>query len=148
MARREAIADALFQRTNAAAGKVEGLKTSSRTLRSFDQVGVKEMPALFQAQRPETVERTVKDGPPKRTMHFELWLYTAENQTPKTIPSQQLNNMTDAIETALAPDPLTGKLTLGGLCAQCWLEGAIEFYEGVSQEGKAIAIIPVAVLIP
>lgn len=148
MGKREAIAAAVYLIIEAAAGKVVNLKTSSRKLRHFDSVKSIEMPALFQAQNPETYERTVADGPPKRTMHFSIWLYTADAQQPQVIPSQQINNMVDAIEAALAPSPLTGMFTLGGLVHRCWIEGIIEIYEGVTSDGKSIAIIPIAVLMP
>lgn len=148
MAPREAIAAKLFEVTEAASKKVVNLETSSRKLRHFDSVKAIEMPALFQAQNPETYVRTVADGPPKRTMHFSLWLYTADAQQPALIPSQQINLMVDAIEAALAPSPLTGMFTLGGLVHRCWIEGTIEIYEGVTSDGKSIAIIPIAVLMP
>jgi hypothetical protein len=148
MAKREAIAATLFTIVQAEAGKVVNLVTSSRKLRHFDSVKSAEMPALFQAQNPETYERTVADGPPKRTMHFRIWLYTADAQQPEVIPSQQINNMVDAIEAAFAPSPLTGMFTLGGLVHRCWIEGIIEIYEGVTSDGKSIAIIPIAVLMP
>jgi hypothetical protein len=148
MAKREAIAAALFALVCAEAGKVVGLVTSSRKLRHFDSVKTAEMPALFQAQSPETYQRTVADGPPKRTMHFNIWFYVATAQQPALIPSQQINNLVDAVEAALAPSSLTGMFTLGGLVHRCWIEGTIEIYEGVTSDGKSIAIIPIAVLMP
>lgn len=146
--RREANAAALYALVNAAAGTVVDLKTSGRTLRHYDQVEPAEMPALFQAQKPETDERHQANLPAKRTQHFEFWLYVADAQSPQEIPAQQLNFMVDAIETALAPAPLTNVNTLGGLCQHAWIEGSIEYWENVTTDGKSIAIIPVAVLMP
>ncbi len=145
---REAVAAKLFETVNAAASKVVNLKTSSRRLRHFSSVDGAEMPALFQCQNSETQDRMLKDGPAKRTMHFSFWLYTADAQEPEVIPSQQINNMVDAVEAALRPDPLTGKFTLGDLVSHCWIEGTIEIYEGVTADGKSVAIIPIAVLMP
>lgn len=147
--RRENIAAGLFALVSAAAGTAAGLVTSSRVLRSFDSVEPAAMPALFQTQTSETQERTQNMGlPAKRTMHFSIFLYTADAQQVDVVVSTQLNNMIEAIETALAPCPLTGKLTLNNLCDHAWIEGTIEYYEGVTQDGKSIAIIPIAVLIP
>lgn len=147
--RREAIAAELYARVNASVGRVVNLVTSSRRLKSFDQVAGEEMPALFQTQRPETQERGTHGLPAKRTLHFEMWLYTSDPQDDSTIPSQQLNNMVDAIEAALAPDsPTTGLCTLGGQVADARIDGSVEYYEGVTQDGKSIAIVPVAVLVP
>jgi hypothetical protein len=145
---RESVAAALYLLVSTAAGKVENLKTSSRRVRHYQDVTSDEMPALFQTQTTETQKRANNDLPALRTMHFNLWLYTAEAQEPSIIPSQQLNTMVDAIERALAPFPLTGKQDLGGLVAHAWIEGNIEIYEGVTEDGKSIALIPIAVLLP
>ena len=145
---REVIASALFGLVSPAASAVVGLITSSRKLRHFDDVTPQEMPALFQAQGNETQERKNFDIPAKRTMHFALYLYTADAQQPAVIPSTQINNMVDAIETVLLPSPVTGKQTLGGLVAHTWIEGIIEVFECVTDDGKSIAIIPIAVLMP
>jgi hypothetical protein len=145
--RREKIAAALFALVEAAAGGVVGLNTSSRRVRSFDQVDPARMPALFQVQTPETNSHP-GENLTIRTMHFQLYLYTADNQAEETIPSQQLNDMVDAVETALAPSVMTGKLTLGDICSHCYIEGSVEYYEGISADGKSVAIIPVAVTIP
>lgn len=148
--RREAIAATLYARIDASTRRVVDLKTSSRRAKSFDQVTGEEMPALFQTQRPETQERGTTIGlPAKRTLHFELWLYTSDPQEDSVIPSQQLNNMVDAIEAALAPDdPVRQNCTLGGLVAMARIDGSVEYYENVTQDGKSIAVVPVAVLMP
>lgn len=147
--RREAIAAALYARVNATTKLVVDLKTSSRRARSFDQVEPSQMPALFQVQKPETQERGAIGLPAKRTMHFELWLYTSDPQSDSVIPSQQLNNMVDAIEAALAPDdPVRQNCTLGGLVATARIDGSVEYYENVTNDGKSIAVVPIAVLMP
>ncbi len=145
---REANAAALYALVNAAAGTVVRLVTSGRTLRHYDQVSPAEMPALFQAQKPETNQRSESNIPSKRTQHFEFWLYAADAQSPQEIPAQQLNVMVDAIEAAMAPNPLTNVNTLGGLCQHAWIDGSVEFYENVTTDGKSIAVIPIAVLMP
>lgn len=145
---RETVAQALFDLVSAATGQVVDLQTSGRVLRSFDQVEPAEMPALFQVQRTETGVRPGEGLPSKRTMHFQFFLYISENVDVNAVPSRQINNMIDAIETALAPNVMTGKLTLGNLVSHAWIEGNIEVYEGVTTDGKSVAIIPIAVLLP
>ncbi len=145
---REAVAAKLYDVVSSAAGKIVNLVSSGRVLKHFADVKPAECPALFQAQKPEVYDRTVGDGPPKRTMHFAIWIYVSSAQQPNVIPSQQINNMVDAVEAALFPEPLTGKFTLDGLVHRCWIEGIIEIYEGVASDGKSIAIIPIAVLMP
>lgn len=146
--RREANAAALYALVDSATGLVVDLATSSRKLRHYDDVSPPEMPALFQTQRPETHERGQANFPAKRTQHFELWLYTCDAQSPMVITSQQLNVMVDAIEDALRPSPLTNVNNLGGLCQHAWIEGSVEYYENVTTDGKSIAVIQVAVLMP
>ncbi len=146
--RRESIAAALFALVDAAAKTVLSLKTSGRRLRSFDQVDGNQMPALFMTQLPETQERDTIGQPAKRTLHYEFWIYTMDAQADSVIPAQQINNTVDAVEAALSPSPLTGAQTLGGLVASCRIDGSIEYYENVTSDGKSIAAIPVAVIIP
>ena len=147
--RREAIAAALWLRVQSETGRVVGLKTSSRRARSFDQVDPQQMPALFMVLRPETQERGAIGLPAKRTLHFEFWMYTADPQADSVIPMQQLLTMVDALEAALAPDnQLTGNLNLGGLVATARIDGSVEYYESVTNDGKSIAVVPVAVLMP
>jgi hypothetical protein len=147
--RREAVASALYALVDASAKHVVSLKTSSRRLRHYTNVDPHQMPALFQTQKPETQERKEAMGlPAKRTMHFEFYLYTADPQEDSVVPIQQLNNMVDAIEAALAPNQLTGKQTLGDLVTDARIDGSVEFFENVTTDGKSIAIVPVAVIMP
>ena len=148
MAPREAVAAALYALMDATAGRVVDLRTSSRRLRSYDQVDPDQMPALFQTQRPETQERSVVGLPAKRTMWFEIWLYTCDPQEDSIIPIQQLNKMVDAIEAALDPNQLTGAQTLGNKVTSARIDGSVEYYENVTTDGKSIAVIPIAVLMP
>jgi len=146
--RRESIAAALYLLVDAAAATVVDLRTSSRRLRSYDQVDPSQMPALFMVQLPESQERDVLGLPAKRIMNFEFWLYTCDPQVDSVIPAQQLNNFVDAVEAALSPSPLTGVQNLGGLVQSCRIDGSVEYYENVTSDGKSIAAIPVAVLLP
>lgn len=147
--RREAVAAALYARIDSGARRVADLKTSSRRLRPFDEVDPGQMPALFMLQKPETQERGAIGLPAKRTMHFEFWLYTSDPQSDDTIPAQQMNVMTDAIEAALAPDDITRQnCTLGGLVATARIDGSVEYYENALNDGKSVTVIPVAVLMP
>ncbi len=149
--RREANAAALYALVDAAAKGVVNLAVSSRIIRHYDDVSPAELPALFQTQKPETNERAAGGQgnlPPKRTQHFEFWIYTGDAQVPTVVPAQQMNVMVDAVEAAMAPNPLTNVNNLGGQCAHAWIEGSIEYYENVTVDGKSIAVIPIAVLMP
>jgi hypothetical protein len=145
---REAIAQAFYDLIVSTSGRVVTLKTSSRRLRSFEQVDPAEMPALFMAQRTETQERSVLGLPAKRTMKYEIFIYTCDPQATSVIPSQQMNMLADAIEEAIAPNPTTGLLRLGELAASARIDGTVEYYENVTPDGKSIMIIPISVLLP
>jgi hypothetical protein len=148
---RETIASALYALVNAAVGSVVTLVTSSRRLRHYSTMQASQMPALFQTQRPEEYERTFARTiglPPKRTMHFEFWLYTSDPQTPQAVPATQLNNVVDAVEAALSPSPVTNTLTLGGIVVSARIDGMIEYGENLTSDGVSAVVIPIAIIIP
>lgn len=147
--RREVVAQTLFDRVVGQC-KANGLTlvTSSRKLVSFANVDAAQMPALYQTQKPETQERSTLGLPAKRTMHFELWLYVSDAQEDSVVPATQLNDTVDAIEMAIAPDAVTQASTLGGLVASARIDGSVEMYENATADGKSIAVVPIAVLLP
>ena len=126
--------------------------TASRILRNPEDVQPSEMPALFLSQRPEKYARPGRGLPAKRTLQALVWLYACDPQMTGTVPATQLNNMVDAVEAALAPVgtdlAMQGVQTLGGLVSHCWIEGSIEYYEGLDANGRSVAVIPVAIRLP
>jgi hypothetical protein len=138
---REAIYGALFARL-AAAG---GFATASRRLRHWSDVGPAEQPALFQVQKSETARRDA-GLPPRWTLAVDLFVY-ARAPDDVTAATAVINPLLDAIEAALAPDPVTNAQSLGGLVAHCWIAGKVETDEGVLG-GQAVAIVPIEILVP
>jgi hypothetical protein len=137
---REAIYSALFAKLTAAAG----FATASRRLRHWGDVGAAEQPALFQVQKSETARRDA-GLPPKWTLAVDLFLY-AHAPDDATAAAAVMNPLLDAIEAALAPDPVTNVQSLGGLAAHCWIAGKVETDEGVLG-GQAVAIVPIEILV-
>lgn len=123
--------------------------TLSRRLRHWSDLGAREQPALFMAQKHETAQR-LRGQPPKWTLLVDLWVYcNAPDDLTPTDPT--MNGILDAIETALAP---TGKdfttvnaQTLGGLVSHCFIAGQVETGEGLLG-GQAFAIVPIEILAP
>jgi len=146
--RRERVAAALFELVRAEVGGVVGLVTSSRVLKSFAALTSEQMPALFQAQRPESNERGAIGLPSKRTMRFEFFLYTMDPQVDGFVPATQLNDMVEGVETAIAGVGPSNVLTLGGMVVSARIDGPVEYFENATNDGKSIAIVPVAVLMP
>lgn len=146
---REQIAVALFGLVSTAAGTVAELRTSSRRLRAIADVDPKQMPALFLNQGDEDYARepgSMLNISPKRTMNFDIVLYTADPQADSIVPATQLNAMIDAIETALRPDG-NGMSTLGGLAVSARIEGRLGLFPNHT-DGKSAAVIPITVLRP
>lgn len=137
---REAIYQALFDKLAA----VPGLKTKSRKLRHWTDVPAAEQPALFQAQGSQSAVTT--SGTATRwTLNADIYVYVKTMGAAS--PATQLNNMLDAIETALAPDnPIKNTNTLGGLVVHCRIDGTVETDEG-NLGDQAVAIIPVVIFL-
>jgi len=142
MPSRETIIQALFNLALTAAS----FNTSGRRLLLWSKVA--SFPALFiQSTGTNYPPRDARGLPPKRTITAELWVYTDVGKDPNANPEQGLNDIIDAIETALAPGINSIAQTLGGLVSHAWIEGEIEQFPGVL-DGIAKAIIPVKILVP
>jgi len=138
MINREAIYAALFTRLSTAASFV----TTSRKLRHWDDVKPPQQPALFQVQKGEQ-PRNTPGLPTEWVLTVEVFVYA--RAPGHALPSAAINNLLDAIEAALAPDPITNKCTLGGLVQHVWIDGQIQTDEGALGD-QAIAIIPLQIL--
>ena len=142
---REAIQAALFDLLTANGTGVPELRLASRRLKSPQDVGPGNCPALFQIYKGETVEWTGMQ-PLKRIMHLELVLYVHSGD--KSFPtSSLLNPMLDAIEQAFGAGDPASLQTLGGLARRVTINGKIDTDEGLLGE-YAFAIIPVEILTP
>ena len=139
---RETIYAALFAKFAA----VPGIITRSRKLEHWTDVVSSRQPALFQAQRNETPGQ-VQRLPAKWSLRADIYLYVHTGEGTDTVSSTLMNPLVDAIEAALAPDPLTEMQDLGlpGVVSHCWIAGTIETDEGVLGP-QGVAIIPVEIL--
>lgn len=124
---------------------IPGIITASRRLQHWSDVPANAQPALFQSQK--TTLYTPKKGfPAKVTLQCEIYLYTNSGNDLTVTPSTQMNALTDLIDAALAPSPVTGFQTLGDTVSHCWIEGEIITDEGALGP-QAISIIPINILI-
>lgn len=138
MINREQIYSALFARLRS----IPGFVTTSRRLRHWDDVAAVDQPALFQTQKPEQPEQQ-PGMPTKWTLAADVYIYV--NTGGDESPSSIINPLIDAVEAALAPDPITNRCTLGGLVAHAWIDGEVQNDEGVLGD-QAVAIIPIRIL--
>jgi hypothetical protein len=132
-----------------------GYTTMSRTHVQPPALNYELQPALFLVQARETKVRKPAGLPKKTTLSGFIILYyqapvpLLENIGAETINgATQLNAMLLAIDTALEPDNLgTGKLTLGGLVEDCYIEGDTDMDTGI-YSNQAAAIVPLRILLP
>ena len=136
---REAIYSALFTLVSGAADFV----TTGRRIQIITQMQPSQLPALFQQQVSEDTQQ-VNGIPPKYTLRVDIAIYALNpDQTQAATP--QLNALIDAVEAALAPSPVTGRQTLGGLVSHCFINGKTDIFEG-DLGNKAAAVLPIEIV--
>lgn len=143
MISREAIYSALFAKLTAlkTAGTVV---TASRRLEHWNDVDAGMQPAVYQQQGLQTPEKPVKGG--KYKWDFTVNIYVYVRVADDADPGPVLNPILDAIENALTPLPAIGLQNLGGACHDCYIDGAIETFEG-TLGNQEVAIIPIKILV-
>jgi len=140
---REAIIMALFSLVSTSAS----FATKSRRLKLWSSVPSSEKPALFLSERGDTYARASEAVPESVTMQLEIYIYTEAGKDDSVVPASTLNLLIDAVDTALAPNKLTGLQTLGGLVSHCWIEGKI-LKDAGDLDGDGVAVIPIKILVP
>lgn len=136
---REAIYAALFAKFQNATNFV----TISRRLQHWTDVPASAQPALFQAQVDETAHTTPGPGIPVTfILRVDLYLYANTSGDATISPSTILNPLIDAALAAIAPEPISGKQTLGGLVDYCYVDGRLVTDEGVLGN-QGVCIIPI-----
>lgn len=137
----EAIFAALFA---LAQNHIVGVKTYSRTWKSWADVTATEQPALFQVERDYDVSQNW-GVPPRYTLHAD-WIVYVNGNAADQLPSTQLNTLLNQIFTVIPPSDSTQIQTLGGLVKRCWINGKIETDEGVLGQQR-VAIVPIELLV-
>jgi len=141
---REQIYSVLFTTLQSALGAK--FATISRRWRVPEQVSPESRPALFQVQTGERAKTNANGEPIIWIATVDLVIYTQGSGDEQTVPSQELNDLLDAVEAALAPPPNSdGKQTLGGKVSHCRLQGSARIVENVNG-AAAMAVVPVEIL--
>jgi len=141
---REQIYSALFATLQSALGS--RFATISRRWPPGDRVAPESRPALFQVQTGERAKTNANGEPVVWTVGVDLVIYTQGSGDEQTIPSQELNDLLDAVEAALAPPAASdGKQTLGGKVSHCRLQGNVRIIENVNGTA-ALAVLAVEIL--
>lgn len=149
---REQVAVALFTKLqtllyNADTNPSGPFKLMSRRPQLWDEATSK--PALYQG---ETLEQVAYSGDlsatPLHVMYFPITLYIKSGLDPTTTPDTTLNNLLDALDTALAPPPYDPNTpNLGGIVAYARIEGEIMRMPGYL-DGQGKVLLTIKVLVP
>ena len=143
MATREAVATALLAAVHAGGY----FTVTGRRARDPAAVGPAQSPACFLVVSSEKIERRPA-APAKRMLTFTAFVYNDVGAAPNAIPETALNNAMEALESALAPDnPATGLCTLGGLVFAVLIRGDVH-RAPAELTGKALALVPIDVILP
>lgn len=151
MATRKAIAAALLAQLTAGGQFV----ATGRRLRAPEQGASAGKPGLFLI-KPK--ERYAYDGgerergvPPVRTLQFLAVIYTDVGNDETAMPADVIDDLLDAIDSALAPSLLDqmqngARQTLGGLVYDARAEGDADLAPGDVQ-GKGTTVVPIKVIL-
>ena len=120
-------------------------KLVDRKLQPLEAVNDVDLPALFLTVGNQQV-KAQPGFPARRTLGARVFVYVASNDAAVS-SGIALNNLIDAVETALLPRPTAVQQTLGGVVSHAWIEGTINVYEAIKTQ-RAAAAIPVNILLP
>jgi hypothetical protein len=149
---REAIWAALFAWLKQKLGN--NFKSIGRKHIAPPDLTIANQPALFQVAAKEIHIPQKTPGMPSRlVLRGFLVLYIFDDSPVEMIGSEKvlgetrLNKLLQAIDGALVPDdPSSGKFTIGGKVAHCWIEGDSDLDPGIFGPQTA-AILPINILV-
>jgi hypothetical protein len=121
--------------------------TTSRKLQTFANVPIQ--PAFFQAEGDELLAQAT-NTPGKQTLSATWVIMHKYGADPGQTPTQQNNQIMDAIVAALTPsgaDLTAYRQTLGGLAYHVWLTGKV-FKDPGDMDGQGLILAPISILLP
>lgn len=145
---RKSITDALLKLLAPDGGV---FKTSGKRLRDPETVAALNSPALFLIKPNENYNRGDSSMlPPRRVLDVFAIIYTNIGDNQDTVPSDVVDDLLDAIDTAMTPsgaDLPSGRQTLGGLVNNCIISGDLDLAPGDVQ-GRGTVVIPIKIMLP
>lgn len=122
-----------------------GFLTYSRRFKFWNDVVAQ--PALFLRDWDEDSEYP-NTSMQIMTLKAQICIYSNAGQDPDAVPVMALNNLLDAIDSAMAPDNrMTNQFTLGGLVSWCRRVGKVDKDAG-DIDGQAIAVADIEITVP
>jgi hypothetical protein len=120
--------------------------TVSRQLKQYFDVSAECKPALFMTEHTEKSLTNARLTPGKSEWDIMLFIYARVPDDGESIGASILNNLLDAVDTALKPD-VNGNVSLGGIVYRVWPDGLIHKDPG-DLDGEAIALYPIKIRPP
>ncbi len=147
MTARNDIFDALLALGAAAQWSGGGFKSATRKFRDFSDFPSEQQPVLIQIEHKETIVQ--KTGLPYRRTFDVIWAvyFKSDPSDPESIGSAVMNDIIDALETALIPSGPEETQTLGNRVHHCFISGAVTKASG-DIGGQGVIEIPIQILGP
>lgn len=82
----------------------------------------------------------------EQTIKAEIWILSNAGDNPDAVPEIALNNLLDAVQNVFAPEPMTGRFTLGGLVH--WVRMVKVTKDPGDASGQAMAVADVEIIVP
>ena len=124
-------------------------KTFSQTVMQWDQVPPANQPALIMQRMLENFTQKMANGVTKLHFHVLIWIYfrTDGFKTSSTYPDQYIDPVKDSIAQLFQTNPpMSTRLTLGGVCYHCWIDGTIASEAGVN-DNQGVLCVPISILV-
>ncbi len=135
---RSTIFDSLFSVLQ----QIPGFATYGRRVQM--PAAVAAQPAIFlRSADDEYLPREAQNLPANVVLGAQIIIYY-KTDDPNEPPGEELDNLIEAVETALLPAPWVGVFNLGGIVQHLWIEGQIKKDDG-ALSGQAGAIIPIKI---
>jgi hypothetical protein len=142
---RENIYAALFKQVQDTVGG--NFNLVSRRWQDPSQIAPADRPAIFQVQTGETAitSQSIAGLPLKWMGKIDLVIYASGDSDSSSIPSTELNNLLDSVESAIMPTTKGLPLTLGGMVYTARIDGKVEIVENV-MGAMAMAVVPIIII--
>ncbi|MGH9542488.1 MAG: hypothetical protein ACRD2H_11460 [Terriglobales bacterium] len=104
-------------------------------------------PAVMLLEGPQTTMQKTWGQPQWRFKALVLVYFQTDPSLDGTIPAQQVNDVVDAFEAALAPPVQGAHQNLGGTCVHAFVEGDVVFEDGsTDRTNQALISIPITIV--
>ena len=111
------------------------------------QLTPENQPALFLVEVGEKYVQEHLQIPPVVYLTAQLYICQFFSSAFTDVPATIVNNLLDALEDALIPDPGVGVLTLGNLVQRAWISGRVTDSFPSTQGQQAISIVELSLLV-